>query len=264
MGLECIIGPALLSSFPLSIAKRPMQATEMFIIGGILALVAVFGVLAYKAEQARKRKLVEKFAQMGWAHFPEPDDPARAAAFASLGGAWSDLDTRATGVKSAASGEAAGRAFTIVDHVYKTGSGKNQQTHTHTIAATPCPAGWPTIELAVNNIFTRSIGELFSSKSLKLEDPEFNKRWRVKTSSEDFAVLALTPELQRWASELPSDAAVRLGGGAITLALRKRISAELVDGLLERCATLAAMLPPELEAWEAAAPVDNAADTPEE
>ncbi|MCG3121983.1 MAG: hypothetical protein GIKADHBN_00356 [Phycisphaerales bacterium] len=217
------------------------------VFGGIAVLVTVVVL----ADRARRKKIAEALAALGFEQHTKPDDLEKDSAFALLGPSWADLRTAGKGVKWTARGEVDGRPVVLVEHQYTTGSGKSRQTHVHVVAATPAPPAWPDVRLTREGLFDK-LGAVFGSKDFTVEDENFNKRWKVKTTNEDFALLVLTPQVQAWSMNLDQSTMIRIGPGAITVARRGALAADSVVGLIRRCAELANLLPVELEAWETA------------
>jgi hypothetical protein len=222
--------------------------TDLMIFGTFVAIVAVVATIAIMAEKARKKRLTAEFEAAGFRVNFKPDEMDKHSALGQCGGSWSQLKTGSTGVQWTVFGHVGQTPVAMCEHRYTTGSGKNKSTHYNTIAATPAPQAWPFVELSPESVFHR-IGELFGSKDFKVEDEAFNRKWRVKVTDEEFALLVLTPEVQAWCMTLPKYAQVRVGGGAVTVALGKYISKDATM-LINRCVELSRMLPQELHAWE--------------
>lgn len=223
--------------------------TDLLIFAGFFVILGVVVTLMILAEKARKKAITEKLSAVGMAVDFKPTPEIQAVAFSALGRPWSKLRTGSKGVMWVATGQVDALDVTLLEHRYTSGSGKNRSTHYHTVAATPAPEHWPAVELAPENFFHR-IGELFGSKDFKLEDPAFNKKWRVKVDHEDFALLALTPEVQQWAMDLPAGMQIRIGRGAITLCRTRSVRGDDAADLVRRCVALALLIPEELGAWE--------------
>lgn len=221
--------------------------TDILIFAGFFAFVGIFITAAIFAERARKRRIEKELTDAGLKVNFSPDKEDQAAAFAQVGRGWSGLRTGSTGVLWTASGAVGTTPVTLLEHRYTTGSGKNRSTHYHTIAAVAAPMHWPTVELAEEHIFHK-IGEFFGSKDFKVEDEAFNKRWRIKTESEDFALLVLSPQVQAWTMSLPKGMQIRVGGGAVTIAVSRYLRSESAM-MITRCVELSRMLPPELRGW---------------
>lgn len=230
--------------------------TDAILIGcTVVALVLIVTAIVL-AERARKRNLERGLAALGLTVNFDPTASDKAQALDACGSLWSDLRTGASGVQWVASGTIDGLAVSLLEHRYTSGSGKNKSVHYHTVAATPAPPNWPSVTLTRENIFHR-IGELFGSRDFKLDDVEFNKRWRVKVQNEEFAIMALTPEVQSWAMKLGKSSIVRIGGGGISVGVPRSTRAVEAVGLARSAAQLALLIPPELGEWESPPPSET-------
>lgn len=89
-------------------------------------------------------------------------------------------------------GEFRGRHVRI--YSYSTGSGKTR-THWIAIAAKVRNTGGYTLAIAADNVFLK-LGKLFGIEDVEIGDPEFDKRYRIKTSDKPFTRAALIPEVR--------------------------------------------------------------------
>lgn len=216
------------------------------VIGAVFALIIVGAIFAHKANKKRMAALAAMFGTAGFSFEEGKDSPGADSAFGRLG-AMRGLKTGSRGVKWHATGENDGIACTMLEHRYTTGSGKNQQTHYHTIAA--CPAGnWPVLELGQEHFFHK-VADAFGYKDIQLEDPEFNKAWRVKCKDENFALLALGPEVQAWIKAQPKGAAFKLGDGAVCVYKSASVPPDKVMDIVRAATALRRLLPSELDAY---------------
>lgn len=215
------------------------------VVVGFIALAIAIGVLANVASKKRRAKVALLLNAQGFATAPDPKDPAHAVAFAAMG-SFQTLKRGAGGVRWSARHEASG--VSLLEHYYTTGSGKSTQHHYHTIAAIPCPPTWPALSVEPAGLFAK-LAEFFGSRDIKVEDEAFNKRFRVMADQEDFALVVLTPEAQRWFMTLPDALGVRIGAGAIAVFKRRTMKPEELAALAELPARLAALIPPELDAY---------------
>jgi|GEM_PF-5974402 len=90
-------------------------------------------------------------------------------------------------------------------HTFATSTGSSATVHHHTVAAFPCPPYWPALTIEPSSAFNRFFKRFAknNTKTLELENPDFNARWTVKAEDSDFALLCLDPELQRFLTNLP-------------------------------------------------------------
>lgn len=149
-------------------------------------------------------------------------------------------------------GSCEGVKMVLMEHEYTTGAGKNRQTHRHSVASVGVARGWPGLELYAENFFHK-IGEMFGSHDFKVEDEEFNSRWRVKGDSEDFALLFLTPEVQAMLKTWDKQTSIAVKAGRLCVYRSGHLKAEKWAELIRRAAALRKALPPELDAWSRAA-----------
>jgi hypothetical protein len=220
---------------------------EPIIIAGIIAVVVTVGIAAFVAERRRKRQLIASLNALGLKSSLEDPSLSALDGFSRLG-PLTRLRRGAGGVRWHAEGQLGEHPVTLLEHRYSTGAGKSRRTVYHTIAATPCPRNWPTLSLTPEHLFHK-IAELLGSKDIKVEDPAFNSRWRVKGDSEDFTVLILSPPIQEFCQRLPRGVWLEIGQGALCLASRRRLDGPQASDLAQRAVALRSQLPPELEAW---------------
>jgi hypothetical protein len=218
---------------------------DLLIFGGVMAVVVV-GLIIGVAIDARRRKAVaERLLAQGFALDPKPAEAAKAAAFSRLATV-DKLRAGPRGVRWVATGTVADRPVQLVEYRYSTGGGKSRRVHHRTVASVSCPDGWPEFSVSEDHWYTRELTELFGKKGPILENTAFNKRWKTKTGSDDFAVVFLTPQVQAWFMGLPSGASVVVRGGGISVVRNKRVDPEGVQAAVRAPVALLAMLPEEL------------------
>jgi hypothetical protein len=94
------------------------------------------------------------------------------------------------------------------------------------IGATTAPA-WP--KVVVRSRSMSLLGRLLGrSRGTVLDDPEFNRRFRVDAQNEDFAIVLLSPDLQRLMLSEPKTV-WRIGPGGLGLPERVRLSEGSVE-----------------------------------
>jgi len=230
-------------------------AVDLLIIGVIMAVILAIGGVAWWADRKRLHALSEGLTRAGMRSWATPSEQEKQNAFDRLG-PFRDLREGAKGVVWCARGAVQGRDVTLVEHRYTTGSGKNRTTIRHTVAAVAAPEQWPAVSLVDENLLHK-IADLFGSKDLRLEDDTFNKRWRISADHEEFALLVLSPQVQAWSLALERRAMIRVGRGGICIATNWVATLEGVQRLSAKVCELAALLPPELEAWGATTSVET-------
>ncbi len=212
-----------------------------------MAAILGIGVVAWRAELKRMRELAAGLALAGLEIVTSPSDEQKQSAFETLG-PFRDLRDGPRGIVWCARGHVQGREVTLVEHKYTTGSGKNRTTVRHTVAAIVASERWPALSLVEENLLHK-LAEMFGSKDLKLEDEAFNKRWRITADHAEFATLVLSPEVQSWSMALPPRTMIRIGRGGLCLATNWVVKLEDAQRLVSGVCDLAALIPPELDAW---------------
>lgn len=223
---------------------------DILIFAGFFAFLAVFITFAILSEKKRVRRLREACEAAGVRilHGAGLKDEQAAAAFFDRIGLMRDLRTGDKGVRFAGQLRADGQEITLLEHSYTSGSGKNQSTVRHAIAAVEAPAHWPELRITPEGVF-RKLAELVGQKDIQLENEEFNRRWRVKTADEDFAIVLLTPQVQARLMEWPKEYRAVIGGGAIAVVASGYITAARLQQMPGLVTGLAALIPSELELW---------------
>ncbi len=149
----------------------PIAVLFVALVGGVLYLL-------HRIEVKRREALRSVAVRMGFRFSEQGDLPAPVAL---------PIFERGHGrkVHNSLAGETAGRPVVVTDYRYRTGGGKNQQTHLHTIVVFPQGAqGLPDFELGPENVLHR-IGQLFGYQDLDFDDDEeFSKRYLLRGEDE--------------------------------------------------------------------------------
>lgn len=223
-----------------------MGPTIFFVV---IAFVVAIIVFAAYAQHKRRTEIGAGLAAAGFACELSPQMDAKVAAF-DAAGVLKKLRNGAGAIKWLAHGTLDETPLHIFEHSYTTGAGKSRQVHNNTVVSIRCPAAWPELTLAPENFFHR-IGEMFGAKDLKVEDENFNKRWRVKASNEDFAILVLSPEVQAWSMNLPTTTRIYIGAGALIVNHPAQLNAKQVAASMRHAVELWKLIPPEVREWRA-------------
>jgi hypothetical protein len=225
---------------------------DLLIVLGCVAAFAVIMVLVHRAHKKRMAGLQAMLDSKGFSATwgKEAKEKALSAGVMNFIGPFRTLRTGEKGVNWFALGMVEDRRCVVLEHRYTTGSGKNSSTHYHTIASVEAPERWPVLQLS-EEAFFHKIGEKLGLRDIKVEDEEFNKRFRVKCDDEDFAVLALTPEMQAWLKLLPKRVEVSIGDRAVCVVKRWVCKAEDVATLIAAAGALRNMMPAELDSYNA-------------
>ncbi len=236
-----------------------MPSHQKFIVAAVILGVVLVVVLIVSAAVHANRKRLAALAALlgarGFTFMPKPDAKPAADAL-SRAGAFRTLRTGEKGVKWVGHGVIGGRPATLLEHLYTTHSGKNTQFHYRLIVAVECAPAWPPLTLSGEHVFHRLgewlagagvLSESLGLRDIKVESEEFNKRWRVKSVSEDFAILFLSPKVQAWGMSLPRHAELHVADGALCVSAALAGNAKSLPPLLDAAESLLAILPPELE-----------------
>lgn len=236
-----------------------MRPAYFFIISiGLVATLVLLGVLS---ERRRRKRLAELFASFGAIFEFTKDDVAKTAAYLPFASLSPPLKTGAKGIAWSAALNLDGLPLSMIEHSYTTGSGKSRSTHYTTIVAVRCPRAWSLMTVTREHLFTK-IGKALGMKDLDLENPEFNKRWRVVTEDENFALAALSTSVQ----EMLAHSSIgdmgeewRFGGGLFAVCVSRRLSPDKIGVLLRRMQAFVAAMEPEMREQIAGSRASNEA-----
>lgn len=145
-------------------------------------------------------------------------------------------------------GTLAGRSAIIFEHMYMVYNGSTMMPMHHTVYSTEAP-DWPTLTVKPRSMLARLALWLGWTSGFLLEDAEFNKRFRVKTEDEDFALMLLTPEMQSLLSDKPG-VTWHVSPGRMCLVYNGPLRMKRMDRSIERVERFWSLVPEELEEWE--------------
>ena len=167
----------------------------LVVVAGIVAVVSLFGALAYwayKKDQQRIASVMALCASNGWQfHAKDPYDlPHR------WPGTPFDCGYDRT-ARNVVTGEAGGRPMVAFDYSYKedsTDSKGNRSTSTYhfAILALAMPCALPELHLGPEGVFSR-LGNVLGMQDIELESEDFNRRFRVRCPDPKLASDVLTP-----------------------------------------------------------------------
>ncbi len=140
-----------------------------------------------------------------------------------------------------------GRPIEVFQSSYMVSTGQTMVQVSHTIYAVEAPA-WPATQIAARNWFGRLIHKLGRPRGLELDDPEFNRRFRLKTDDEDFAIALLSPDMQAFMLSKTS-VKWRITPGRLCMIYNGTLKADRLEASLQRLQRFWALVPTELEAW---------------
>lgn len=230
------------------VAQQGSGAGPLFVIpifAVVIVVVIVLVITSNRAAKKRRDAMCAALDHRGLLVAPG-DDPG-------MRGSLSHLPEFKRGRQSLRWHAAAkdGSGLIVMEHEAVVGSGKHRQTIVHTVAALPCPPDWPNLTLGPESFFSK-LGEMLGFKDLKLDDAAFNARWRIKCSSEEFAIVALSPAAQAWLLAAPKQEAWCIGSGWVCCVWDGHHEPAAVADLIARPAELLKQMPPELAAWRGA------------
>jgi hypothetical protein len=148
-------------------------------VAGIIVAAIVWGIL--KARE-RREAMARLAAELGFQYYP--DDPwdlaARYAQFDLFG---SGHSRRASNILA---GKVDGRTALVFDYHYKTGSGKDEMTHSFQAAVLETPILAPRLSLRRES-FLDTVASWVGHDDIDFESAEFSKRYYVKCEDRKFA-----------------------------------------------------------------------------
>lgn len=218
---------------------------EFFAIGGaVLLIIIVLGIYSSVQDKKRRAKIADRLRNRGF------DVGDGRAEFGTLGPI-EKLASREEKTVWSATGTFDDIEMTALEHEYSTGAGKSRQTHRHAVVSIALPTDWPQLQAYAENFFHR-IGEMLGSKDFKLENEEFDRRFRIHTTDENFALVLLSPAVQNVMMTWDRGATLAIEGRRLCLVWTKYFNDEQWLSLLKLAAEFRKAIPPELDAWGAA------------
>ena len=180
-------------------------------------------------------------ARLGLDYAPKGDGALRDS-FAHL----PELSRRST-IKHVMTGELDGRPLIGFEASYWVFAGQVTVQVAHVVYATEAPQ-WPVTRISPRNFWGRLRLRLGMSRDLMLDDPEFNRRFRVTTHEEDFTIALLGPEMQQFMLGKKT-ARWRIGHGRVCLVYSGTLKSARLEASLARLQAFWSHVPPELESW---------------
>ena len=115
------------------------------------------------------------------------------------------------------------------------------------------PVHWPKIQIRTRRGFAKWFAKSKSQSGILLDDDNFNRTFKVsskdKERGQDFAIMLLTPELQRFMLE-KQGVDWSVGEGAIKLWYRGKLKKKKADRAVDRLAHFESLIPDALYAYE--------------
>jgi hypothetical protein len=212
---------------------------------GALGLITFIVMMTRNASRQREEQLDRAMRQHGLVSLEKEAFPDRLDWLDGVG----KLNGGPRNVKRAWRGDYKNRPVECVHHRYVISTGQTTSTVQHRVVATPIPEAWPYLQLGEENIFTR-IGSALGGEDIQVEDEQFNKRWRIRTEDEAFAVVLLVPPLQQLLRDAPRGQQWFITNGRLILLEKGDFKAEETERLLSLLMDFRERIPEELDSWE--------------
>jgi len=166
------------------------------VVGIVAAVIGLVAAGSFAAVRAEKRRVEEVRTVAGAMGFTFQELAPADALISSLGSL--PLFDRGHSRRSlyALDGEIAGTPVVLMDYRYVTGSGKNHQIHTQTVAVfTRLGRGLPELELCPEHILHR-IGQVFGYQDIDFDtNEEFSRQYLLRGPDESAIRAAFGPEV---------------------------------------------------------------------
>ncbi len=150
-------------------------------------------------------------------------------------------------IKHVMPGHVGDRPIEVFEASYMIHTGQAPIMIAHTIYAAECPQ-WPVTHITPRHILERLVARLGRQSGLAMENAEFNRRFKVKTHDEDFAIALLSPAMQEFMLSKWS-ARWRICPGRLCLIYRGSLKSDRMESSIERMSRFWGLVPPELEQW---------------
>ncbi len=221
-------------------------------VGGIVLLVVVIIVLAVRHERRAAAALLAGLHTRGFTVIRRPPKEERVALYAPFEALKLPRGGRA--LKMLAHREDADtRTTRFMKHQYTIYAGNTVIIVTNTAVQVDAPSNWPRVRLQRAHLGHKLI-KMVGMTDLEVEDPVFNKAWRVSSDHDDFALLVLSEEVQELLRDPPKHEAWSIGAGGIICHRSAAAKLKDIDAMHDRLEQLRSRLAPELDAWDSAPP----------
>ena len=168
-------------------AIETFPGPSMLFVVGILA-VAVIGVGGWWLQAKRREKLAQWAAANGWLYVDS--DPS----LVDLSQRYPFGDGHARRTGEVLRGRFGGHEALSFVYTWKTGSGKDESTHTAHVVALALPAYLPIVEVTPESALDR-VAKAFGGQDLRFELEEFNRAFRIQAYDERTAHAVIHPRL---------------------------------------------------------------------
>jgi hypothetical protein len=157
------------------------------LVVGVVLVVAVLVVGVWYSTVRRKR-LVEWAARNGWSY--TSSDPS----LENLSSRYPFDEGHGRRTGEVLRGRFAGTDALSFVYSWKTGSGKDEHSHTAHVAALALPAWLPVVEVTPQGVLDR-VATALGAQDLRFESEEFNRAFRIQASDERTAYGVVHPRL---------------------------------------------------------------------
>ncbi|MCZ6834851.1 MAG: DUF3137 domain-containing protein [Planctomycetota bacterium] len=151
-------------------------------------------------------------------------------------------------IKHVMHGVVANREAVVFEHMYMVYNGSTMMPMSHTVYSTISP-DWPHTTISSRGLLSRMIHRLGFNAGLEMENEDFNRRFKVKTNDEDFALMLLTPSMQQFLVEKPN-VTWQLTRGRVCLIYGGGLRFDRLERSLQRLETFWSNVAQELDDWQ--------------
>ncbi|MBA3738949.1 MAG: hypothetical protein H0W97_10340 [Actinobacteria bacterium] len=172
-----------------------------------------------------------------------PGDPLRYfdRPFALLGHAATAKD-----IENTSWGSWRGTEVVVIDYWFARSSDPSRSDHRYfTCAATPVPAGWPTLSIVPEGLGSRLTTSM-GGRDIEFELESFNRAFEVRSDDPRFAHALIDARMMTWLQELPPDTGFEILDGVLMCRTPRRLDRDM-SWALETMATFLAHVPPVVE-----------------
>ena len=219
----------------------PIPPLILAVLVSAILGVAMWVVISRRGKGPRRASRELKAQEFGLTYKGKGDKEFRAR-FSFLAAV-----PRGASIRHVYEGSLDGRPIEVFQSSYMVSTGQAMVQISHTIYAVEAPA-WPATQIAARNWFGRLFRKLRRPSGLELDDPEFNRRFRLKTDDEDFAIALLSPDMQAFMLSKTS-VKWRITPGRLCMIYNGALNVDRMEASLQRLQRFWELVPTELESW---------------
>ncbi len=226
-------------------ARSIAMATVVLVVA-VVAVLTIVGVSSHRRRRERRQTSLTNFREVTGFSVRATDEGVVKALFHDL------PEIKSSGkIKSVIEGEIDGRRLIGFEHVHIIHTGSTAAPVYRSVFALETPP-WPSLTVRRKSGLGAALRRMFGSRDLQFDLPEFNRRFRVTTHDPDFALVLLSPALQRHIMSKPS-VIWRLMNGWLVLVYPGALRFDRAEASIARLRKFAELIPPELDAWQSSA-----------